>query len=127
MKNRDRGAIGVSVVASLVLVEVVIIVSVIGGSLQQDLTLQRIDTNKAFYAAEGGAAMAIREAWISTDEDGDGSIGGISDDGNAANNPQIGGATVSVSQSAASGVTSLVAVGRAERARRRIELSVQGS
>lgn len=127
MNVRDRGAVGIAVIASLVIVEVVIIVSVIGGSLQQDLTLQRIDTNKAFYAAEGGTAMAVREAWVAVDEDGDGTIGGISDDGNAANDPQIGGAAVSVSQTTDSDVTSLIAIGRAERARRRIELDVQGS
>ncbi len=126
MSAQDRGAVGIAVIASLVIVEVVIVVSVIGGSLQQDLTLQRIDTNKAFYAAEGGTAMAVREAWVAVDEDGDGSIGGISDDGNAANDPQIGGATVSVSQTTDADVTSLIAIGRAERARRRIELDVLG-
>jgi len=126
MSAQDRGAVGIAVIASLVIVEGVIVVSVIGGSLQQDLTLQRIDTNKAFYAAEGGTAMAVREAWVAVDEDGDGSIGGISDDGNAANDPQIGGATVSVSQTTDADVTSLIAIGRAERARRRIELDVLG-
>ncbi len=127
MKNRERGAIGIAVIAALVMVEVVIIVSVIGGSLQQDLTLQRIDTNRAFYAAEAGVAMAVREEWVGADEDGDGTVGSISDDGNTTNDPQIGGASVSVSRSPETGVTILIAIGKAERARRRIELSLQDS
>lgn len=126
MTSRNRGALGVGMVAMLVLVEVVIVVAVIGGSLHQDLTLQRIDTNRAFYAAEAGTAMAVRETWLAVDEDGDGSIGGISDDANDANDPTVGGASVSVTPTSAGGVTSLVAVGRAERARRRVEMDVEG-
>jgi len=40
------------------------------------------------YAAESGLEMAMREI-NSTDIDSDGTIGSISDDGNAADDPQL--------------------------------------
>ncbi|MCA9300280.1 MAG: hypothetical protein KDA28_14510 [Phycisphaerales bacterium] len=122
-----RGAIGVAMVGVLVIVELVIVVAVIGGGLHQDLTLQRIDTIRAFYAAEGGVNMALREAWVATDEDGDGTIGAISDDGDQTDDPAIGSATVSVSISEVSGVSTLTAVGLSDRARRRIEMHLQSN
>ena len=124
MSRHRRGAVGIAVVGLLVLLEVVVVVAVVGGGLHQDLTMQRIDTNRAFYAAEGGVAMAVREAWIATDEDGDGVIGGVSDDGDQPNNPSIGGASVSVSPTLAGGVTTFSATGWAERARRKIEIQM---
>lgn len=124
MPSRDRGAIGVAMVGALVVVEVIIVVAVIGGGLNQDLTLQRIETNRAFYAAEAGVNMAMREIWSNADEDGDGLIGSISDDADPANDPAIGAASVSVSTTDDAGRTSVAAVGRSDRARRRIELQL---
>jgi Tfp pilus assembly protein PilX len=112
-------------IAALVLIEVVVVVSVLGGGMQNDLTLQRIETNRAFYAAEAGAAMAAREAWLNSDEDGDGSVGGISDDGNTDNNPTVGAASVMVEMTEVSGEIVLIATGRTDRARRRVEIRVE--
>ncbi len=125
MTHSKRGSIGIAMIAALVLVEVVIVIAVLGGGLQQDLTMQRIDTNRAFYAAEGGAAMATREIWLQSDEDGDGKIGGVSDDGNSENNPTVGEASVAVELTEEADGVLLVATGRASRARRRVELRVQ--
>lgn len=120
-----RGAIGVAMVGALVIVELIVVVAVVGAGLHQDLTLQRIETNRAFYAAEGGANMALRELWVDEDEDGDGKIGGISDDADSGNDPPIGHATVSVSAEEADGQTTIDAVGRSDRARRRIEMHLE--
>lgn len=125
MNHTPRGSVGVAMVGALVLLEVTIVVAVLGGGLHQDLTLQRIDTNRAFYAAEAGAAMAAREAWLRSDEDGDGVIGSISDDANPGNDPAVGDATVSVRAIEDDDDTILVAVGTAERARRRVEIRVR--
>jgi Tfp pilus assembly protein PilX len=124
-RRRRRGAIGVAMVGALIVVELVIVVAVVGGGLHQDLTLQRIDTNRAFYAAEGGVNMALREAWTGADEDGDGTVGGISDNADPDDDPAIGAAAVSVSAAEADGATTLTAVGWSERARRRIEMHLQ--
>ncbi|MDQ7013732.1 MAG: hypothetical protein Q9O74_07530 [Planctomycetota bacterium] len=125
MKAAERGSIGIAMIAALVLVEVVIVVAVLGGGLQHDLTLQRIDTNRAFYAAEAGAAMATREVWMNTDEDGDGTIGSISDDGDSDNNPVVGEASVVVLRTDLAEGVLFVATGRTAHARRRVELRVK--
>lgn len=116
---------GVTLVAAMVLAQAVVVVSVVGGGMHHDLTLQRIDTQRAFYMAEAGAAMALREAWLNTDEDGDGTIGGISNDGDPSNDPTLGGASVSVEAGEDSGTLRLVATGRAAEARRRVEVRVE--
>ena len=53
-------------------------------------------STQALYAADGGIEMAIKEYTDSTDHDGDGTAGEISDDGNDGNDPSIGDASVSV-------------------------------
>lgn len=125
MNSSGRGSIGIAMIAALVLVEVVIVVAVLGGGLQHDLTIQRIDTNRAFYAAEAGAAMATREVWLNTDVDGDGAIGSISDDSDPDNNPVVGEATVVVTRTDEVGEVLLVATGRTVRSRRRVEMRLE--
>lgn len=125
MSTHARGSVGIAMIAALVLVEIVIVVAVLGGGLQHDLTLQRIDTNRAFYAAEAGAAMATREVWLNTDEDGDGAIGSISDDGDSDNNPVVGQASVVVERTDEAGSVLLEATGRTARARRRVEMRLE--
>ena len=77
-----------------------------------------METIRAFYATEGGMNLAIRELMINFDDDGDGGIGTISDDGNAANDPTVGSAQLEVTASTAGSVTTLTAEGRSGNARR---------
>lgn len=96
--NRSRrGTAAVAAVALLLILNVVVVGLITTSGRDQSLTARRMETIQAFYAAEAGINMAVRELLISVDEDGDGTIGGISSDGNAANDPSIGAATVSVS------------------------------
>ena len=119
-----RGAIGIGMIAVLIVVEMIVIVSVINNSLSHDMTLQRIDTNQAFYASEAGMAVAYREALLNTDEDGDGTIGSISDDNNPNNNPQVGSGTVMVAKSVNLSTTTLTAYGISHKAHRKIKLDL---
>lgn len=101
------------------------IVGVVGvGARNQMLSMHRISTARAFYAAEAGMNMAMRELAIGLDEDGDGTIGGISDDGDNNNNPTIGGAQVFVSVQNTGGSLTLVSTGSAGASRRRIEIDM---
>jgi hypothetical protein len=69
--------------------------------------------------------MAVRELMVSTDQDGDGTIGGISGDSIASNDPSlIGGARFSVTKSGSSTVI-ITSQGRAGSARRSISLTIQ--
>ncbi len=104
------------------------IVGVVGvGARNQMLSMHRISTARAFYAAEAGMNMAMRELAVGLDEDGDGTIGGISDDGDSNNNPTIGGARVFVSVQSASGNFTLLSTGSADASRRRIEVTLSAN
>jgi len=50
-------------------------------------------SNGAFYAAESGIEMALREVNLSSDIDSDGAIGSISNNGNAADDPTLASGT----------------------------------
>ena len=89
VSRRCRGSAAVAMILVLVILQIVVVAVVLAGGRDQDLTLKRLDSIRGFYAAEGGMNMAIREMRTSTDEDGDGGIGTISNDGNSANNPTI--------------------------------------
>jgi Tfp pilus assembly protein PilX len=116
-----RGVAAVGMIVLLLVVELIVIGMVLGGARDQDLTMRRCETIRAFYAAEGGMNMAIREMMLASDEDGDGGIGTISDDGDPGTDPVIGGATVSVRAVAGAGQTTLESVGVSGEARRQLE------
>ncbi len=78
MRCRRRAMAAVAMVALLVTVDLIIVVMVIGGGRDHDLTVRRVETIRAFYAAEGGMNMAIREEMQNADEDGDAVVGTIS-------------------------------------------------
>ncbi len=108
-------------IIALVIVNLIIVGIVIGGARDHDLTIKRIETIESFYAAEAGMNMAIREMMNNADEDGDGAIGTISDDGNAANDPTFGQAQVLVIVAVAGPPTTLRSKGRSGDARREVE------
>ena len=121
-----RGAAAVSMVLVLVLVSLVITGMVLGGARDHNLTVRRLETVQAFYAAEGGMNMAIREMVQDVDEDGDGTVGTISDDGNESNNPTLGAADVFVQQSANSGDTQLVSGVGSGKSSRKVKVTLTG-
>ena len=120
-----RATVAISMIIALVVVNLIIISIVIGGARDHDLTIKRVETIQAFYAAEAGMNMAIREMMNDTDEDGDGAIGTISDDGNAANDPTFGQAQVLVIVSVAGPPTTLRSKGRSGDARREVETVIE--
>ena len=121
-RTRHRQAtIAISMVIALVVVNLIVISIVIGGARDHDLTIKRVETIQSFYAAEAGMNMAIREMMNNADEDGDGAVGTISDDGNAANDPAFGQAQVFVTASVAGPQTTLRSKGRSGDARREVE------
>jgi hypothetical protein len=94
-----RGVVAVAMVATLVVVGLVIVGVVVAGAGDSSLTAQRADSSRAFYAAEAGVNMAVRELLLNSDSDGDGAVGTVSNDGNASNDPALGDARVTVSKS----------------------------
>lgn len=120
ISNDRRGTAAVSMIIVLMLVDLIIVGMVIGGARDHDLTIRRIETIQSFYAAEAGMNMAIREMMVNTDEDGDGTIGTISDDAVPANDPTFGQAQVFVTSAVAAPQTTLTSQGRSGDARRHI-------
>lgn len=79
---------------------------------------------QAQYTVEGGANMAIREIYVNADEDGDGVIGTISNDGNAANNPAIGVGKVSVTKSTSGATITLTALSTTTTTSRQVQVAL---
>ena len=123
--ERRPATAAVAVIIALIVLQLVVAGVVVGGARDQDLTTSRIDAVRAFYAAEAGINMGIREMMLNTDEDGDGKVGGISDNGNSTNDPALGAARFVVSQSVNAGVTTIASEGRSGEARRRAEAQLQ--
>lgn len=122
-----RGAAAIVMVVLLLVVSIIVIGTTISGARDQDLSVRRVETIQAFYAAEAGMNMAIREVVNDTDEDGDGEVGTISDDGNGANNPAIGAAKVYVTAEVSGDDTILSSFGSRGVSTRRIDASLTGS
>ena len=119
--NNRRGTAAVSMIIVLILLNLIIVGMVIGGARDHNLTIRRIETIQSFYAAEAGMNMAIRETITVTDEDGDGTVGSISDDANDANDPTFGQAQVVVTTVTVFPQTTLTSQGRSGNSRREIQ------
>lgn len=114
-----------AVLIVLILVGLFVVGIVNTGARDQNLSASRLATVQAFYAAEAGINMAMRELTLNTDEDVDGAIGSISDDGSDATDPAIGTGRVAVTITTAAGQDTLVSSGRSADSRREITATVQ--
>ena len=123
-RSHPRGSVVVGMIVLLLVVNLIIVGVVLGGARDHDLTARRLETVQAFYAAEAGMNMAIRELMNNADEDGDGAIGSVSDDGDDGNDPSIAAGRVYVTQSTATGTTTVTSIGSAGEARRHIEATL---
>ena len=127
MKPRTlrRGTAAVAVVIALVLLQLAVAGMVLGGARDHDLSARRLDTVRAFYAAEAGTNMAARELMSNTDADGDGTIGSISNDSNLTNDPQLGIARVYVTKTVVGTVTTITSRGRSGDSTRQVRITLE--
>jgi Tfp pilus assembly protein PilX len=117
--------VAIGILLALVMLSVLMVAAVVAGVRRQDLTASRIRSTRAFYAAEAGLNMAMRELMRSTDEDGDGGIGSISDDNNDANDPTLCGASVRVRVQVAGAVVTVLSEGRADGVSRELSATLE--
>jgi hypothetical protein len=120
-----RGLAAVALVVVLLMVNLIVIGMVITGGRDQDLVVRRLETIQAFYAAEAGMNMAIREMMEDGDEDGDGGTGSISDDGNSGNDPALGSGQVVVTKSVSGTTTTLESTGRCGGSQRKAQSTLE--
>ncbi len=118
MHGRMRGAAAVAVILVLIIIDLIIVGVVLSGSRGHDLTSRRVETVQAYYAAEAGMFMAMREVLVNTDEDGDCTIGSISHDGDSGNDPSFGPASFLAAASTTGTETTITSYGRAGSAQR---------
>lgn len=125
VRQTRRGVASVVMVLIMLMLELVILAMVLGGSRDQTLTARRVETVQSFFAAEAGVNMAVREVVLNFDEDGDGVIGSISDDDDDDTDPTIGSARVQVSATSGVGSVLLHSKANSGQARRSIQSTVQ--
>ena len=121
VRSPRRGTAIIGVIVFLLVVGLIIVGMVLGGARDQILSVRRLETVQAFYAAEGGMNMAIREVMVAVDEDGDGTIGTISDDSNDGTDPTIGTGRVVVTSSYSAPQTTLTSRGRSGLSFRQVQ------
>ncbi|MHC4101604.1 MAG: hypothetical protein ACYS15_08185 [Planctomycetota bacterium] len=133
LAGRRRNAQGVAAVAMVVIlliIDLAIVGIVVGLSRDHDLTIRRMQTIEALYAAEAGVNMSIREMMNDADEDGDvvgpgDGIGTISHDEDDGTDPTLGNARFVVTKNKVGNVTTLTSEGRSGEARRTMEAELQ--
>ncbi len=120
--------VAVAMVVVLLTIDLVIVGLVVSVGRDHDLTIRRLETVAAAYAAEAGVNMSIRELMLPADEDGDGTTGTISDDGDNGNDPTLGNAQFRVTMSVddpVAGQTTLISEGRSGQAVRKMTAIVE--
>jgi hypothetical protein len=118
MPGGRKAATAVVVIVVLVIIDLVIVGLVITGSRGHDMSIRRMETVEAFYAAEAGMNMAVRELMVDEDQDGDCTIGSISHDGVDATDPGFGNSAWVVTANTAGALTTIRSYGRSGSARR---------
>jgi type II secretory pathway pseudopilin PulG len=119
--GRRRGTAAVALLAAVAMIEVIMLAAVLGSTRDSDVAVRRLETVQAFYAAEAGINMAIREVRTGQDHDGDGGVGTVSNDGEDATDPVLGSARVRVTSSTDGDDLVLRSEGRCGQAWRHIE------
>jgi len=117
----QRGIAAIIMMVMMLLVDLIIIGVVLGGARDHELTARRLDSVQAFYAAEAGMNMAVREVVRYSDEDGDGTAGSISDDGQDWNNPALSAAQVFVEADVKTSHIRMKSTGNKGHAKRKIQ------
>lgn len=120
-----RASVIIAVVVALVVLQLVVVGVVYLGAKDQNLRNYRLEASQCQYAAEAGMNMALREVYGNADDDGDGTVGSISNDGNSANDPALNSASIIVTASVAGSVTTLVSTARTSNVKRSITVTLQ--
>lgn len=95
-----RGAALVAFVTALMVIGTMTLTVLQMTAVGSHSHLAHYRSNGAFYAAESGIEMAIREMNQGSDIDSDGTIGSISNNGNAADDPTLASGSFNVSLAA---------------------------
>jgi hypothetical protein len=125
-----RGIAAVAVIVILVIVDLIVVGVVLSESRGHEVTVQRLETVRAYYAAEAGVHMAMRELMFQENHDDDCAVGTISNDGIDGNDPALGTASFMVTAIPSGSQYAIRSYGRSGDARREmtavVDVSVGG-
>jgi hypothetical protein len=119
-----RGIAAVAVIVVLVIVDLIVVGVVLSEARGHEVTVQRLETVRAYYAAEAGMHMAMRELMLQENHDDDCAIGTISNDGIDANDPALGAASFMVTAIPSGSQYAIRSYGRSGDARREMSALV---
>jgi hypothetical protein len=88
----------IAMILALVALQIVLVGVTVLGTREQDLTVRRLESARAFYAAEGASNIAVREVAQLLDDDGDATVGSIAL-GSLTSGVTIGGSKAAASVS----------------------------
>lgn len=130
MKSRScksstrRGTVLIAAIVCLLILDLIVMGMVLNSGRGQYVSVDRINSVRALYAAEGAMNMAVRELMLNVDEDTDGTIGSVSDDGNDANDPTIGAAQAMVVIATVGSDSTVTSTGRLSTVERQLEANL---
>lgn len=123
-----RGTVLVAMILALTLMTLVAATVVLSGGRDQTLVVLRMQGERAAMGADAAASMAMREVIKGLDEDGDGVIGTISNDGNTATDPTINNGTrMWATKTVSGGTTTITAYGVNGDATRSVQVTLASS
>lgn len=123
-----RGTAVAAMVIVMAVIGLIVTGLVLSGSRDQDLTVRRLESARAFYAGEAAANMAVKEIVDGVDYDGDGHVGGVSDDSSNATDPTINSSTrLNTAVTASSGVSTCSARGTISGTTQKLQVTVSGT
>ncbi len=119
-----RGVVAVGMILVMVFLMLVVTTVVVCDARDSDMARNREQADRAFFAADAGIQMAVREIMDDADEDGDGGVGTISD-GVPATSPVFNGAPVTVGRSVNNGFVSIFAASWLSDCMKKITLDIR--
>lgn len=122
-----RASVLIAFLVAFVLMQLIAMAILFSGARDAELSSRGTDGLRAQYAADSGLAMAMREVKKAADEDTDGTIGSISNDAIAANDPNINGGYASVSAAKVGNDTTLTVQGYTAATSRRTTAVVRSA
>lgn len=125
--SRRRGVVSVAVLILLGVLMLVVAGVVMAGGRDHEVAGLELQGERARYAADAAAHMAVKELFDNLDRDGDGGIGTISADGNTANDPTLGATRLWATAVTAGSETTVTARGENAAARRAVQVRVVGA
>jgi Tfp pilus assembly protein PilX len=114
----------VAILIALIVLQIALLAVVRAGARDHDLTADRTQGARAFYAADSAAHMAVKEMVDNTDHDGDGGIGTISNDSNTATDPVLGATRMWATSTVAGSTTTITAHGENAGAVRAVQVAM---